>query len=268
MLGKLLKYEIPAVGRKLAPMYLAWLAASVLLGLTMGRFDGSFAFMIIPPLVYFGVTVAVFVMAIILIIQRYYNSLLGDEAYFNQVLPVTAGEHIASKTLSAFIWMALTMLAALLSGIIILLLTGGTGAFWNGQPLDFSELWNAISNYPNSGKVILLIAEFLALAVLSFLKSVLAVYAAITIGHLVRNHVVLASIGAYIGLMIFESSVGNIFISLGLTTGENTDLNTLFSSNFAATQMLVGVSFLISVALIAIYFFICKYIMENKLNLA
>ena len=172
------------------------------------------------------------------------------------------------NTSSAVVMVLGAMLAALLSGIIILLLTGGTGAFWNGQPLDFSELWNAISNYPNSGKVILLIAEFLALAVLSFLKSVLAVYAAITIGHLVRNHVVLASIGAYIGLMIFESSVGNIFISLGLTTGENTDLNTLFSSNFAATQMLVGVSFLISVALIAIYFFICKYIMENKLNLA
>ena len=65
MLGKLLKYEIPAVGRQLAPMYLAWLAASILLGITIGRFDNSSFFIVIPVLVYFGVTVAVFVMAVV-----------------------------------------------------------------------------------------------------------------------------------------------------------------------------------------------------------
>ena len=83
MLGKLLKYEIPAVGRKLAPMYLAWLAASVLLGITTGRIESPSGLIIIPVLVYFSVTIAVFVMAIVLIIQRYYNSLFG-EAYPEQ----------------------------------------------------------------------------------------------------------------------------------------------------------------------------------------
>ena len=34
MLGKLLKYEIPAMGRKLLPLYVAWAATALFLGLT------------------------------------------------------------------------------------------------------------------------------------------------------------------------------------------------------------------------------------------
>ena len=267
MLMKLLKYEIPAVGRRLGPMYIAWLAASVLFGLTAGRFDDSGFFILIPGVVYFAVTVAVFVMAIVLIIQRYYNSLFGDEAYFNQALPVTASEHIMNKILTALVWIVLTMLAALLSGLIIVLLMGGENFVLAGEPIQIPELWGNMSGI-DSLKSFLMIFEFLVLAVFSMLKSILAIYAAISIGHIARNHVVLASIGAYIGLMVFESSLGNLFISLGFLTSRNTDINLMISSSdFTAFQAVLGVSFLISLILIAVYFFICRFFIEKKLNL-
>lgn len=270
MLGKLLKYEIPAVGRKLAPMYLAWLAASVLLGVTTGRFDGSNGFMIIPALVYFAVTVAVFVMAIVLIIQRYYNSLFGEEAYFYQALPVSAGEHILSKAITALVWAVLTMLAALVSGIIVLLLMSGTQAFWNGEPVTFSwaDFWNSYSSDFRLAQSIIVAIEFLIACIFSFVKSTLAIYAAISIGHIARDHVVLASIGAYIGLLVFESSIGNILISIGAVTTGNIDFNVTLGSSFAATQTLLAIAIAASIGLSTVYFFICKYFMERKLNLA
>ena len=264
MLGKLLKYEIPAVGRQLAPMYLAWLAASILLGITIGRFDNSSFFIVIPVLVYFGVTVAVFVMAVVLIIQRYYNSLFGDEAYFNQVLPVSAGAHILSKTLTALVWTVLTSLAAIIS-----ILAGSMAGVWAGEPIsvNWADIWNAFSTDFKFAQAILSMIEFLVACIFSGVKSILAVYAAITIGQIFRKHVVLASIGAYIGLLVFESTVGNIFITILGLSGQQAELES-FVSGATGMQIMFGVAILASLALSTVYFFICRYFMENKLNLA
>jgi hypothetical protein len=91
MLGKLLKYEIPALGRKLVPLYIGWAVTAALLGLAVGPASSKSDFMVvISAMLYSAVAAAVLVMAVVMIIQRYSKSLLGDEAYFYQVLPVTA----------------------------------------------------------------------------------------------------------------------------------------------------------------------------------
>ncbi len=268
MLGKLLKYEIPAMGRKLAPMYIAWAAASLLLGFTiarLGEFPSDFGG-VIPILVYAGVTIAVFVMMIVLIIQRYSSSLLGDEAYFNLTLPVTASSHIASKAISALVWTVLTTLAAFLSGSLIMLASGAFGELIN---VNLSDL-TFIDLYPgfDLGRFFLLLFEFIVLSVFSTVKSILAVYAALSIGHLVKKYTVLASIAAYIGLLTAESMVGNIFISIGVITDTHIDNFTLFGSSFAMTQLVLITGFIVTLVLSAVYFLICRYLLEKHLNLA
>ena len=80
MLGKLLKYEIPAMGRRLLPLYVAWAATALLLGLTTQSAESKTEYMVvISALLYTAVATAIFVMTIVLIVQRYNNSLLGDE---------------------------------------------------------------------------------------------------------------------------------------------------------------------------------------------
>ncbi len=102
MLGKLLKYEIPAMGRKLLPLYAAWAATALLLGLTTQSAESKNEFMVvISALLYTAIATTILVMTIILIVQRFSNSLLGDEAYFNHVLPVSVAEHIGNKAISA-----------------------------------------------------------------------------------------------------------------------------------------------------------------------
>jgi hypothetical protein len=257
MLGKLLKYEVPAMGRKLGPLYIAWAAASIMLGLSIGSLNGTGFIEILGPLVYAGVSIAVFVMMIVLIIQKYSNSLLGDEAYFNLTMPVSISEHIANKAISALVWTVLTSLAALASGLLILIFSGSMKDLFTSD--GWREFWEGIGSL--KGKFILLLAEFIIVCILSIVKSILAIYAAITIGHQAKNRTTLASIGAYIALLIGESMIGNICIQLGMNT-------TIDVSDYTGTQLILLAAFVVTMILSAVYFFICKLLMEKHLNLA
>ncbi|MBR2674829.1 MAG: hypothetical protein IKE52_05185 [Mogibacterium sp.] len=259
MLGKLLKYEIPSVGRKLGPLFIAWGVASAFLGISMRGFENGGFILVLSILLYIAVTVAIFVMMTILIIQRYSNSLLGDEAYFNLVLPVSINQHIANKTISAFVWSTISIIAAFVSGFIIFALSGGLREMI--YSVDWAEFKEAMAMLGLSEASAVI--EFIILSLLSSVKSILAIYAAITIGHQVRERVVLASIGAYIGLMAAESIIGNIFVGTSFFARITDEIPTIVDFHII---MVIGT--VLSVGLSIGYFFICKYLMERRLNLS
>ena len=258
MLGKLLKYEIPAMGRKLLPLYAAWAVTALLLGLTTQAAETKSEFMVvISALLYTAIATVIFVMTIILIVQRYSNSLLGDEAYFNHVLPVSVSAHIGNKAISAMIWILVTILVAVLTGILI-----GIGALIvSGEALSLRDLIKVFYEIDLPEHFGLYFFEVLILSIGSIVKTIMQIYAAITIGHQAPNRTTLASIGAYILIMIFESSVGRAFLPLFLKVEYGTDGFMNFNRIFIPT-------FIATIAFSAIYFFVCKYLMEKRLNLA
>ena len=259
MLGKLLKYELPAMGRKLLPLYVAWLAASILLGFGVRGFESESDLLpVLTILLYVAVTVAVFVMSIILIIQRYRTSMLGDEAYFNMVLPVTMNEHIANKGLSALIWMSISGVASFVSIFLILLCSG---ALFDVLPDFLAGIREMIAEL--GPEWVLVIVEIFLLGILSSAKSILAIYAAITIGHQAKDHTTLASIGAYIGLSMAETVVIGMIVNLGF----DDFIKYMMAHNFLSAQLIFLILFIVAAALVTAYFFICKYFMERKLNL-
>ena len=258
MLGKLLKYEIPAMGRKLLPLYAAWAATALLLGLTTQSADSKNEFMVvISALLYTAIATTIFVMTIIMIVQRYNNSLLGDEAYFNHVLPVTVAEHIGNKAISATLWIFVTLLVAIFTGILI-----GIGALIvSGEFISLRELIRGFYEIELPKHFGLYVIEVLLLTITGTVKTIMQIYAAITIGHQVPNRTTLASIGAYILIMIFESSVGRAMLPLFINLEYNADGFVNFNRVFIP-------GFIMAVIFSVIYFFICKYLMENRLNLA
>lgn len=261
MLAKLLKYEIPALGRKLVPLYIAWAATAIVLGFALSSGNGSsegFG-VVVSILLYTAVATAVGVMAVILIVQRYSNSLLGDEAYFNQVLPVSVSAHIGNKLISAIIWVAVTGLVAILTGIIIgvlLMLMDGTNSY---DMLDFS-------GFRITGRDVLVLFEGILIIIASITKTVMQIYAAITIGHQAAQRTTLASIGAYIGILIFESIIARAAIAIGTKAFMASNLNSL--NGLEEFHMIVWPALIFTALLSAVYFFICKYLMEKRLNLA
>ena len=261
MLGKLLKYELPAMGRKLLPLYAAWAVTALVLGLSLQSSASKNDFIaVMSVLLYVAVATAIAVMTIVMIIQRYSKSLLGDEAYFNQVLPVSVSAHIGNKLISATIWVAVTALAALLTGVLILLGGGIVTGFESYDP-----------SYIEIPKNFWLYAfEFLILMIAGTVKTVMQIYTAVTIGHQVQDHVTLASIGAYIAVMIAESMIGRIIIQiLWRSTGETSLEKFMYGSDgFLNFSYIFFPTLIMTLAISAVYFFICKYLMEKRLNLA
>ena len=258
MLGKLLKYEIPAMGRKLLPLYAAWAVTALLLGLTTQSAESKNEFMVvISALLYTAIATTIFVMTIILIVQRYSNSLLGDEAYFNHVLPVSVSAHIGNKAISATLWIFITVLVALLTGLLI-----GIGALIvSGEFISLRELIQGFYEIDLPEHFGLYVIEVLIMVVAGIVKTIMQIYAAITIGHQVPNRTTLASIGAYILILIFESSVGRALLPLFINLEYGTDGFVNFNKVFIP-------GFITAVIFSVIYFFICKYLMEKRLNLA
>ena len=258
MLGKLLKYEIPAMGRKLLPLYAAWAVTALLLGLTTQSAESKNEFMVvISALLYTAIATTIFVMTIILIVQRYSNSLLGDEAYFNHVLPVSVSAHIGNKAISATLWIFITVLVALLTGLLI-----GIGALIvSGEFISLRELIRGFYEIDLPEHFGLYAIEVLIMVVTGIVKTIMQIYAAITIGHQVPNRTTLASIGAYILILIFESSVGRALLPLFINLEYGTDGFINFNKVFIP-------GFITAVIFSVIYFFICKYLMEKRLNLA
>ena len=260
MLGKLLKYEIPAVGRRLVPLYIALAASSVLLGIALRTVkDREGLFIGLSAFVYVGITVAIFVMSVLMVIMRYNKSLLGNEAYFNQVLPVTVNAHIANKTISALLWTVLSVLVSLLSALLVGIFGAGIGEFLKFEWFEtIAEIWQSAG-----WQLVLVVIESILMVCLSVVKSILAIYAAITIAHQAKKHQALLGIGAYIVLLIFESLVANIFIPLYERIPD-----TMFGGNgFAQYQLMLSILLIALLVLGAVYFFICKFLMEKHLNL-
>lgn len=261
MLGKLLKYEIPAMGRKIIPLYAAWAVTALLLGLTTQAADSKSEFIVvISGLLYTVVATAILVMTVVLIIQRYSNSLLGDEAYFNHVLPVSASAHIGNKLISATLWVFVTVLVAIVTALLIAL-----GALIvNANKFSFAEMMQDLSEseFILPKHFGLVVIELLILLVGSVVKTVMQIYAAVTIGHQAANHTTLASIGAYILVLMFEATVGRMFMPVFLSTG----LSEAEGIMTITKVFLPGL--IIELAFAAIYFFVCKYLMEKRLNLA
>ena len=258
MLGKLLKYEIPALGRKLVPLYAGWAATAVLLGLMVGPLEAKSGFMmILSAMLYTGVATAVFVMAIVMIVQRYNNSLLGDEGYFSHVLPVKTGTHIASKTISALVWILLSAVAMAITGIIIAIFSGNFLKIFTVNWGEFiSELYSGMT--PISW---IIVVELIIAVIFSIAKSILAIYTALTIGHQASKRVGLASIAAYIGVLVFEALIGRILSAIFPNLFIDPENNT-------GTMILFLIAIVVSIVICGIYFFICKYLLEKRLNLA
>ena len=246
-----MKYEMPALGRRLVPLFLGWFATAVFLGVMVGPLHNNTGLLTaISILLYIAAATAVMVMAIVLIIQRYHNSLLGDEGYFSHALPVTAGQHIAGKAIAAMAWVVFSGIAMLVTLTVIGLFTGDLKEFLN---LDWLRILKVI-DWPT---VLLLIVTI----IMSTVKSIMAIYAALTIGHQASEHTILASIGAYMGVGVFETVVARIALAI---FGQQ-----LFTmvEDIAGFRIILLVALAVTLLLCAVYFFVCKYLLEKQLDL-
>ena len=276
MTGKLIKYEIKSSGKLMLVIWAALIAASILFSLSINVLDDTAAafatdgmgIMVgiigtITGLLYFAVFIALIVATMVVIIMRFYKGILGDEGYLMNTLPVKPWQLITSKGIVA----AGIVFASTLVAIISIMILAGIGSL-KAFPDMFSFLGDLWHEDP---KFILILIEVLILIVLSVLKSIYQVYAALAIGQLANKHRLLLALGAYIGLSMLVTTLFTVLMigigNLGTVTSIVLWLNSVGNDVFAGSQLGIGVLFVLTAIQLAGFHVITERLLSLKLNL-
>lgn len=289
MFRKLCKYEFKSIVRTLVPIYLAVIAVSIInmfMGvgsLTNGYYDtllNNFNFgqsllnliQMVSILAYFGVMVALSVLTLIVIIQRFYKGLLSDEGYLMFTLPVKPWMLIAAKGTTAFVMSLASGLTAAISILLLILGAAGPREFINA--LTSPQMWAAINRvFSEVPSWPLLALELLVLTIISGLSQLYHLYFSMALGHLADKHRIMMSVVAFIGTsMLLSFLSGFIMIAFGNTPFIESMGDVIDGmSNTQAITFIMNTTFLASIVYnlieLAIFFFGTEYILSKRLNL-
>ncbi|HIU31232.1 MAG TPA: hypothetical protein IAB66_03620 [Candidatus Caccousia avistercoris] len=272
MLRKLMKYEFQATARYFLPMYLLLVVFAALTRLIMSiPLDINRFFVEIPTVVltfgYVAIIVAIFVMTLVITVQRFYKNLLSDEGYLMFTLPVKISQHIWSKLIVAFVWTVASVLVTILS-IFIFVIDGET---IQAIPAGLGAFFQAMgSEAPHSWLVLLL---FLVLLVLWSAEGILQIYAAIVLGCQSSKHKMLAGIGCYLGFnMVLQLVTGLLLNAIFFTSDFWEEILRGLNWNnpsvvYGAVELGMLALALMSAAVCAVFYIITHQMLKRRLNL-
>lgn len=250
MLGKLIKYDLKALAKILAPLWGVLLVMGLIFGISIrSNLDGIGNTMIVFSLVVIvAVIVAIFVMNVIIVIQRFWNGLLQEEGYLMFTLPVTTRSLILSKVISALIISCGTVLVISLLGVEIIAIS----------PVKLMDTVTYFGNWVIKVHAGPWIGYGAVIAVVGLLNRIYHIYAAMVIGQLSNGNRFLFAFVAYAGLSIIVSLIAsmtnldNMGSSLQNTFGFDGDLWIYLVEN---------------IVIIIVYHIVTEVILTKKLNL-
>ena len=275
MLGKLLKHEFKATARTMLPMFGVVLVLSLLANLSFAQIadTDSGALDILFGLFIFAFFLGLFtmgVMSLVVMIQRFYKNVLGDEGYLTLTLPVNVHEILWSKLIVSFVWFLATGLIAI-AAVFIAVFT-----------LTYSELGEMLRNMPSFGEMLGLffekteitpgqltgiILQLAAMIILNSLAVCLHFYGAMALGHSFSNHKVLLSVVFFIAISFFFSFVTSM---LGICT-DGISLTVVEESGSAVIKSLQAMSLGSMIYTLIeglILYLLTTYCLKHRLNLS
>lgn len=291
MLRKLCKYEFRSIFRTLIPIYIVVIAVSIITSISIAMnvdyadvkyVDNSVQwaiemnlpyklqhiFTFVMSLAYFAVMVALFVLTVVIILQRFYKGLLCDEGYLMFTLPVKPWQLITSKGITTFV---MTILSGIVSCISIFIMMLGSLPY----PLKFLAELFSLQNWirifgrldetvPMWGVYVL---EFIILVIISSLASLYQIYASMAIGHLAKKNRILMSVVAYVAISMILSFVGGIFGVFSALTIQSSQNYLSINAGEAFLHALLIFSVITSIIEFVVFFVITERILSKKLNL-
>ena len=252
---KLLKYEWKACARTCLPLYGAIILVALINHLLYSEAVPDLLFGIpaaIMSMLYAVIFAAVFVATAVILVQRFYKSLLGGEGYLMFTLPVSVTQHIFSK---AIIAVAMCFLSCLVAFLSILLLSHGI------NPAAFSFFDLAAVPYVLEGLLWLVLCAFAA---------VLFIYLCIALGHLAKKHRLLMAFVWYFVLSTAVQVIGLFVMTASVektAAASHAVLAFLDGMGAAGVHVIMLTLCLVSAAAGAVCFAGTRYILVHKLNL-
>ncbi|MCM1244120.1 MAG: hypothetical protein NC293_00570 [Roseburia sp.] len=271
MLGKLIKHEFKATYRTFVPIYIGLViltgAACLFLEL-LRKFDqtalvvGSGFGMIIVVL---GM-IFVFLSPWIFLSMRFYRTTATREAYLTFTVPADTKIILLAKFIATYVWTVLTVILGYVS-VAILVVSNKGGNFW--------DILTFVFDNTTGGLIALQIISFLV----SFASSVLHIFASVSLGQLVRDHRVIASLAFYAALYTVHQIVSVLVLlpwmftelttegapeTSGFSVGITSNVNT--STNSESIQLFL-ITIVINLIFSAAFYVLSNFLLKKKLNL-
>ena len=187
-IAKVFKYEMKHSVRILLPVYAGLVVIALLTGLLFTTLpeNDSFSFSFTTNIngvegaleqasgfllfLYMVIVIASAVFSAIVVAKRFSNGFLGDEAYLNLTLPVTIGEHLWGRVLSAIVWICICIITMLISLLAVMI------RLWK-------DLFGNLSQETFTTGL-----EFIVMVMSFALTLILFTYLINSIGHLSKKH--------------------------------------------------------------------------------
>ena len=267
MLGKLLKYELKATSRVFIPLYIAILIVSIVNGLSLNleilNIQG------LATIVLMCLFISLFVITIVVTIQRFNKNLLKDEGYLMFTLPVSSKHLVLSKYLTSLIWTFLSFIVALLSFTIIFTIATYGDFNYSYFINEFNLLFSNMLNLNILGQFI----KIILLMIISYTIFIFNVYLALSVGQLpIFNR--FRNVSSFIGFLVinllisYAQNIVSLFVNDASVNIEAIDnINYAINSVTSIVSKGLNIAIVINLIIILVLFFATTYILDKKLNL-
>ena len=286
MLFRLIKHEIKSVWKIFGLLYIATIAMAIVNRLIsvyidslypdtqdygllpMDKINIATTFHGIARFMLVALFIALIVITLVVMIQRFHKNLLGDEGYLMFTLPVKTSSLILSKFIVSIIFQIFSLICFIINMIIIT----GENIFTvtKGLVERLGRSWDVLLSYPNVGEVFTTVFSMFFFIIFSWLAANLLIYFCLAIGHLFNRHRILIAVVTF---FVVVTGVQIAFALLGVQF-----LQTIFESVFYVgytyyeinnltgyyTMILPGIMLLGT----AIIYFVTYKILSKKLNIS
>lgn len=198
-------------------------------------------------------------------IVRFYKNLFTGEGYLTFTLPVKTTTHLNVKVITTAIFSVAAFVVCLLAGLIIT-----AGDVFTEVWKAFLYLWKQIP-IEDTRHLIGYAAEFCALLLVACFATILLYNSCLCIGQLAKKNRILLAVGVYFIYYFISQIFGTVYV-LAFTVLETTGaLARIYSSILAHPWLSGHLGFAVLIVLYAVlalvFWLICRYILNKKLNL-
>ena len=235
MLGKLIKHEFRATARIMLPVMGAMVALALLANLSIRGLAGNLSdvpmlrILFILIIIFFSVAVvATAVMALVIMVSRFYRNLLKDEGYLMFTLPVSVHELIWSKLIVSLVWFLATgLLIFLVMALMALNLSHTNLQMILEQFPSWSEILRWLDEAGVRGQVITFLVQIVLGTLIGIFAVCLHFYGAMALGHMFSKDKVILSIVFFVGISFAFNlmEMGYGIVGFGLSDLENMDMS-------------------------------------------
>ncbi|HSQ88412.1 ABC transporter permease [Romboutsia sp.] len=257
MLGKLLKYELKSTARTFIPLYIAILLVSIVNGFSLSA--EMFKIQGLSTMLLVGLFIALLVINIVVIVQRFKKNLLEDEGYLMFTLPVSPKMLVLSKYIVSVIWTILSGLVAMLVFMLVAFISS------NGD-IKILEVFNTLTQAMRDYNIWSVFLSMLILILCGYSTFIFTIYTSLSLGQLpiFNKHRIAASL---VSFFVINSIISTIQNKLAMYINTSVEMINIDGVLQTTSNNGLFANIALQLVILVCLFIGTSYILENKLNL-